>query len=118
MPQLIRKLDLSESERQLVELLQNLDFGRVEELHVLDGKPTFDPPPRAIATLKMKAETRRRDEAAVRDFSLKQSVVLLLLLIRQIGDGKILAIEVRHGLPMTVDVERPVVRRGASLNGR
>lgn len=109
---------LSESEQQFVELLQDLDFGRVEELFIRDGKPVLQPPPRAVATLKMQPDRRSRDEARPRDFSLKQSVVLLLLLIRQIGDGKILRIEVRHGLPVTVDVDGPVVRRGASLSNK
>jgi hypothetical protein len=106
MPQVIRKSDLSDEEQQLVELLQDIDFGRVEELNIRDGKPVFQPPPRAIATLKMQAEQRNRDGTRLRDFSLKQSVVLLLLLMRQIGDGKILLIEVRHGLPVTVEIER------------
>jgi hypothetical protein len=118
MSQLIKKSDLSELERQLVELLQDLDFGRIEELRVRDGKPVLNPAPRVVATLKMKAETLARDDVHLRDFSLKQSVVLLLLLIRQIGDGKILVIEVRHGLPVTVEVEGPVVRRGAPLTER
>lgn len=117
MPELIRKSHLTELDQQLVDLLQDIDFGRIEDLHIRDGKPVFQPPPRAIATLKMQAP-RNRDEARPRDFSLKQSVVLLMLLIRQIGDGKILRIEVRHGLPVTADVDRPVLRRGASLSGR
>lgn len=103
---LIQKSDLSESESQLVELLQDIDFGRIEELHFRDGKPVFDPPPRVIVTLKLRAETRTRDEARLSDFALKQSVVLLLLLMRQMGDGKILVIQVRHGLPVTVEIER------------
>ena len=102
----VKKSDLCEAERQLVELLQDLDFGRIEELHIRDGRPTFEPAPRVVATLKMKAETRIRDESHLRDFSLKQSVVLLLLLIHQIGGGRILIIHVRHGLPVSVEVER------------
>ena len=47
-----------------------------------------------------------REEAHLHDFSLKQSLVLLFLLMRQTGDGKILTIQVRHGLPVTVEIER------------
>jgi len=110
MPQLVNKSDLSESERQLVELLQDVGFGWIEELYIRDGKPVFDPPPRVIVTVKMKRENRAREEASLRDFSLKQSVVLLFLLMRQIGDGKLLLIQVRHGLPVTVAVEGPRIR--------
>ncbi|HUA82649.1 MAG TPA: hypothetical protein VMB85_02245 [Bryobacteraceae bacterium] len=106
MPQLINKSDLSEPEQRLVEMLQGLDFGRIEELLIRDGKPVFDPPPRVVETLKMKRENRAREEASLREFSLKQSVVRLFLVMRQIGDGKILLIQVRHGLPVTVEIER------------
>jgi len=93
----------------LLELLHDLGFGRVEDLSVRDGQTVFDPPPRVVATLKMQAETPACEGPQLRDFSLKQSAVLLLLLIRQMGDGKIRVIQVRHGLPVTVEVERPVV---------
>ena len=106
MPQPIKKSDLSEPEQRLIEILQGLGFGRIEDLHVCAGKPVLDPPPRVIATLKMKHENRAPEEASLQDFSLKQSLVLLFLLMRQIGDGKLLLIQVRHGLPVTVDVER------------
>jgi hypothetical protein len=102
----VSKSDLCESERQLVELFQDVGFGRIEELHIRDGKPVLDPPPRVVARLKMKPENRAREEASLQDFSLKQSLVLLFLLMRQIGDGTLLLIQVRHGLPVTVDVER------------
>ena len=60
----------------------------------IDGKPVLQPLPRAITTLKMQAESCHRGETRQRDFWLKQSVVLLLRLMRQIGTGKILRIEV------------------------
>jgi hypothetical protein len=44
--------------------------------------------------------------ARQRSIMLKQSLVLLFLLMRQTGDGKILTIQVRHGLPVTVEIER------------
>jgi hypothetical protein len=114
MPQPTNKSDLCEPERQLVDLLRDLDFGRIQELQIRDDKPVLDPPPRVIATLSMKAESFAPEEARLGDFALKQPVVLLLLLIRQIGEGKILIIEVRHGLPVSVEVERALVRRGVS----
>src|SRR5579863_9336171 len=99
----MNKSDLCESEHQLLELLHDLYFGRIEDLEIRDGKAVFDPPPRIIAMLKMHAETDIREEAHLRDFFLKQSIVLLLLLIKQIGNGNILVIHVRHGLPFNVE---------------
>jgi hypothetical protein len=102
------KSSLSEAQCRLIELLQRLNFGRVEGLHVRSGEPVFDPPPRVIETLKMGAPNGPRAEAALDDFWLKQPVVELIQAITYLGDGNILAIEVRHGLPFTVQIERPV----------
>ena len=51
-----------------------------------------------------------REEVGLPDFWLKQPLVDLLQTIREIGNGEILAIEVRYGLPVTVEVERPANR--------
>jgi len=111
---LVNKSDLCEAERQLVEALHDLGFGRIEDLWVRNGKPVFDPPPRLIAMVSMKAQSSSPDQGHVRDFTLKQPVVLLLLLIREIGNGKIRVIHARHGLPINVEHEHPIGRRAAA----
>jgi len=102
----ISKSSLSDSERLLVELHQSLNFGRIEALRIRAGMPVFDPAPRVIQTLKMGGQNGPREETNLEDFWLKQPIVDLLQTIRNIGDGEVLAIEVRHGLPFTVEIER------------
>lgn len=109
----IKKSDLCESERELVQLLRGLGFGRVEDLEVRDGRPVFYPPPRVIATLTLGSDIENRGETRDPTFCLKQQIIRLLLLIRQIRSGKVLLIVVRHGLPITVEVDGAVVRGGA-----
>ena len=46
-----------------------------------------------------------REEVGLADFWLKQPIVDLLQTIHEIGDGIILAIDIRHGLPVTIEVE-------------
>jgi len=103
----ISKSSLSHSERRLVELLQSINFGRIEGLRVRGGLPAFAPAPRVIQLLKMGGQNGPREESNLEDFWLKQPIVDLLQTIRDIGDGEVLAIEVRHGLPFTVEIERP-----------
>lgn len=93
--------------RQLIELIQLLNFGRIENLNVRQGSPEFEPPPRVIKMLKLGGQDGSREEATLTDFQLKQPVVDLLRTMNEIGDGRILVIEVRHGLPITVEVEVP-----------
>jgi len=102
----ISKSSLSDPYCRLVELLQDLNFGKIEALRVVGGEPCFEPPPRVIQTLKMGGQNGPRDEAGLPDFWLRQPMVDLLQTIREIGDGEILAIDVKHGLPFTVEIER------------
>jgi hypothetical protein len=102
----ITKQSLSNRQRRLVELLQIINFGRIEALHLRGGEPVFEPAPRVVQTLKMGSQNGPREEESLQDFWLKQPVVDLLQAIRDLGDGQILAIEVKHGLPFTVQIER------------
>jgi len=65
----------------------------------------FDPPPRVVQKLKMGGENGPRPEASLQDFLLKHQTIELLDTIARIGDGLVLAIEVKNGLAFSVDVE-------------
>jgi hypothetical protein len=93
------KASLSFARRRLVQLMQQINFGRIEALVVRGGEPVLDPPPRVVRELKFGAENGPRPEAAAADFLLKAQVVELLRELDDLGDGTIDLIEVKHGLP-------------------
>jgi hypothetical protein len=101
----ITKSALTPGLARLIELLQELNFGRIEALTILAGQPVFDPPPRIIQKLKMGADNAPRPEVGYADFRLKDGVVELLEVISRLGNGEIRSIEVRCGLPVSVEVE-------------
>jgi hypothetical protein len=101
------KSSLTTAQTQLVELFQAVNFGRVEALRVRQGQPTFNPPPRVIQKLKFGCENGPRAEINFVDFSLKNGIVELLQLISKIEEGEIRSIEIRFGLPCTVELEWP-----------
>ena len=68
------KADLPPPEAWLVELMQNINFGRIENLTVRAGMPVFAPPPRVVREVKFGGENGPRPEAAKQDFSLKSRV--------------------------------------------
>jgi hypothetical protein len=73
------KSALSAAQTQLVQLLQAVNFGRVEALHVIHGQPCFDLPPRVIQKVKFGgAENGPRAEIGYSDFRLKHGIVELL----------------------------------------
>lgn len=106
MSQQFTKSSLSDPQIRLVELLQKLNFGRIERLHVERGEPVFEPAPRIVQKLKMGGENGPRPEATLLDFHLKLQTIELLEAIAGIRDGQVLTIEVRNGLPFTVEIER------------
>jgi hypothetical protein len=62
--------------------MQRLNFGRIEDLVVRGGEPVFDPAPRVI-----------------------QQMIELVEAIASLGEGKVLTIDVKHGLPFAVEIE-------------
>jgi hypothetical protein len=101
----ITKSSLPPALARLVELLQALNFGRVEALTVRGGQPVFDPPPRVIQKLKMGADNAPRPEIGHSDFRLKDGVIELLEMIARLDNGEIRSIEVRCGLPVSAEIE-------------
>jgi len=94
-----RKSSLTPPQARLVELMQRLNFGRIEDLHVRNGEPQFDPPPRVFRDVRPGRDNAPRPEAGKADFDLKTEIVDLFVHLEAVGDGVIERIEVQHGLP-------------------
>jgi hypothetical protein len=103
----ITKSSLSPAQARLFELLQGLNFGRVEGLRVRAGEPIFDPPPRVIQTVKLGLDNGPRPERSYGDFRLKHQVVEMLDIVSSLGDGEVRSIDVRHGLAYCMEIYRP-----------
>lgn len=101
----VTKATLSPQRRRLVEMMQGLNFGRVEGLIVRDGEPVFDPPPRVLREVKLCAENGPRPEVGKEEFALKAQVRGLFAQIEVMGDGVIPCLEVKHGLPFKMTIE-------------
>jgi hypothetical protein len=97
------KRTLSPARQQLVELLQRLNFGRIEGLKVRGGEPVLDPMPRVVREHKFCADNGPRPEAK-RDCTLKNQVGDLMQLLDDIGDGTIAVLTVKHGLPFHAEL--------------
>ena len=98
------KSSLSVAQRQLVELLQQLNFGRLEGLQVRGGQPVLQSA-RIVKKFRMGAENAARSESNLQDFWLKQQAIEMLQAISALGDGEVLAIEVKYGLPFLIEIE-------------
>ena len=100
-----KKSSLTPHRARLVDLMQQINFGRIEDLRVLKGQPQFNPPPRVFRTVKPGHANGSRPEAAKVDFELKAKLIDFFAHLDAVGDGVIERIEVQHGLPFLMTYE-------------
>jgi hypothetical protein len=97
------KASLSPARRRLVEIFQEINFGRIEQLQIRGGEPVLSPKPNVIREHKFNSENGPRGEAG-RDCVLKSQVRDLMQLLDEIGDGTIAVLTVKHGLPFHAEL--------------
>ena len=102
--QSLSKRQLSPRQAHLLEMMQELNFGRIEGLRILDGEPVIDPPPRVVREVKFGGDNSARPETGIEDFALKRQVQDLLAQFDRVGNGVIEVLVVKHGLPFSMQV--------------
>ena len=104
----VSKRSLSAPRRRLLELMQEINFGRIEGLAVRGGEPVLDPPPRVVREIKFGGENGPRRELGSDDFALKAQAVEFFAHLSRLGDGTVEILEIKHGLPFRMSVEEAV----------
>lgn len=100
----LTKAALSEPRKRLLELMQDVNFGRIEGLAILDGDPVLDPPPRVVYKVKFRGKNGPRSELDVDNFQLKTEVIELFQQFDQLRDSIIDVLEIQYGLPFGMEV--------------
>jgi hypothetical protein len=88
-----------------VEIIQALGFGVIERLSVHSGVPCYDPEPRIVQSVKLDCEPQQQPNRSDADLTLKRELEILFQQLGGLRDGFV-DIEVRHGLPARLVVER------------
>ncbi len=99
------KSNLSSSRKKLIELMQRINFGRIDGLIVENGEPVFDPPPRIILEVKFGGENCTIPEIVSGDFTLKSKALEFFTYLDHLSNGTVETIEIKHGLPFNMKVE-------------
>ena len=99
------KSSLSPARARAVKMMQELGFGTIYGLHVHDGEPVLDPPPRVVREIKFGGDNGPHTMTKSDDFVLKQQVRDFIAQLDAIGTGIILSLEVKHGLPFRMTIE-------------
>jgi len=96
--------DLLPSERSLLEAIRAVGFGHIEFLRIHAGEPVLEPWPSVITDVKFGVDHQEL-RSADNNFELKREVAELFEYTRDVDDGEIRSLVVRHGLPFTMEIE-------------
>ncbi len=99
------KNDLSPPQRLLLENMQRVNYGRILHLEVRGGEPVVTPRTRIERLVRFGGENQSRPEIDLHDFALKGKVIELFEALERMGDGLILKLEIKGGLPFDMIVE-------------
>ena len=109
--------DLRPTERRFVTALQQLGYGHFEALKIQHGELVLDPWPTTVRNVKFDAQSSEPTDLAADEFALKQQVAELFDYVRSVDAGEIRALEVRHGLPFSMEIELAGVAAHRSRGG-
>jgi hypothetical protein len=111
MTQPVTLLDLLPSEAAFVAAMQQLGFGRFECLQIRDGELVFNPEPVTVRDIKFGSPVTigKQSSAAC---ELRPQIAEFFAYVRDVAAGEIRELEVRHGLPFSMEIELAGGRRG------
>jgi hypothetical protein len=96
--------DLRPSERQFVIAMRQIGYGRFECLRIRRGELVLQPRPTGVRSIKFGATTSNTPDQPSGEFELKLQTAQFFALVRGIDEGEIRVLEVRGGLPFTIEI--------------
>lgn len=97
--------NLLPSESRFAAAMQQLGFGRFEVLRIQSGELVLNPWPTTVQGIKFGSEDPVTSRTPPGEFELKRQVVQLFEYVRGVDAGEIRCLEVRHGLPFSMEIE-------------
>ena len=100
----VTKAALTPARRRLVEMMQEINFGRLEGLEVRDGEPLFDPPPLAVRQVVFGKKNGPKDSPAQDGYALKKKVAELFEVFDREQMFRVLELVIDDRLPLRMTV--------------
>ena len=100
----VTKAALTPARRRLVELMQEVNYGRIEQLEVREREPVFKPPPGVVRHIVFGKDNRPNARHATDGFALKKKVVELFEVFDRERSFLILELVIDNGLPVRMAV--------------
>ena len=97
--------DLLSSERAFVAAMSGLHFGRFEYLRIEHGEIVLDPWPTAVRDVKFGSHDPGAAKTPAGEFDLKPQIAEFFEYVRAVDAGEIHTLEVKSGLPFSMEIE-------------
>ena len=98
-----RTQDLSAGQRALVELMNEQQFGRIENMPVRGGQPILDRDVKVVRVARLGGESYPLKLTNAEEFELKRQVRDLFHELALLEHGTVVRLEFRHGLPFLLE---------------
>jgi hypothetical protein len=98
-----RSGDLSAQQRAIVEIMREHQFGRVENMPVNAGQPILDQDLKIVRVACLGGESGGTKLSTGDEFELKRSVRDLFDELARLGDGTVVRLEFKRGLPCRLE---------------
>lgn len=99
------KRSLDPPKLKLVKAIEELGFGRIEQIPIRDSRPYYEQATQTVQEIKLGSETKPHVERTNADLTFKAEFERLFIQFDRLRDG-LVDIEVRHGLPFRLVVRR------------
>ncbi len=97
--------DLRPSERAFAAAMSDLGFGRFEYLRIERGELILNPWPTIVRDVKFGSQVPGTAKIPPAEFELKPQVAEFFEYVRSVDAGEIRTLEVKHGLPFSMEIE-------------
>ena len=97
-------------ERQrLLRKMQQINFGRIKGMAIVDAQPVLEPLPEIVLDIKFGGDNGVRPEVNVTDFVLKSQVADMFDYFDRVRNFHIETLEIKNGLPFLMLVPQAAV---------
>jgi hypothetical protein len=104
-----RTQELRPGQRSLLELMQEHQFGRIENMPVRVGEPILNSDLRVVRIARLGSESDGTKFVVNKESELKKQVRDLFEELERLHDGMVIRLEFRHGLPFLLETTPTVV---------
>ena len=99
----------TKTSHRLIDLMEVICFGRIEELVIREGEPVFSPEPRVFREVRFGRPHRQTADRDEKEFDIDKLHAELMGEFARIGNGVVECLEFKHGNPFRMTVRDAAV---------